>query len=156
MHTLIRHRFLLLLIMAGTDPDDPHPGGSTSLLKMGTLCCTRCRSGWTARCGCQKATLVSRPLLHVLPDEQVNSHLLGCDLKKQELYHPHNRLHGQGFGQGIVGLGRPSRLFAAAPAGLGCPALESCSASLMHSSHSQASSPSRPLPSQLPTLPASD
>ena len=154
---LIRHRFLLLLIMAGTNLDDPRPGGSTSLPKSGTLCCRRCRCGWIARCGCQKATLDLRPLLlHGLPDEQDNSHLLGCDLNRQELYHPHNRLHGQGFGQGIVGLGRPSRLFAAAPAGLGCPALESCSASLMHSSHSQASSPSRPLPSQLPTLPASD
>ena len=32
---------------------------------------------------------------------------LGCNLNRQELHHPHNRIRGQGFGQGMVGLGRP-------------------------------------------------
>ena len=34
---------------------------------------------------------------------------LGCNLNRQELHHPHNRIRGQGFGQGMVGLGHPDK-----------------------------------------------
>ena len=33
---------------------------------------------------------------------------LGCNLNRQELHHPHNRIRGQVFGQGMVGLGHPN------------------------------------------------